>query len=268
MARWLMAMLAFSLTAAPLGGCDGSPAASASAEAEAGREDKPMTMNPDASDVVKRLPAPQQGLPDEPTDASAERTAVFAGGCFWCVEAVFEPLAGVRSVVSGYAGGSADTADYQLVARGRTNHAEAVRVVYDPSKITYAQLLRVFFATHDPTQVNRQGPDVGKQYRTAVFYNDEAQRQVAAAYIEQLERAEVFDRPVATQLEPLDGFYDAEAYHQDFVQRNPDHGYVRMWALPKLEKLRRQFGALIRTGDEASAQGSAGADGQSPNEPE
>lgn len=187
----------------------------------------------------QRLPEPEADVstPDE----SKHRTAVLAAGCFWCVEAVFEQLEGVSEVVSGYAGGSADTADYEQVARGLTEHAEAVRITYDPSKITYGQLLRVFFATHDPTQVNRQGPDVGRQYRSAIFYANEQEKRVAEAYIQQLEEAKVFDRAIATTLEPLEGFYLAEGYHQDFVENNPRHPYVRQWADPKVEKTRKLF---------------------------
>ena len=190
------------------------------------------------------LPRPAQDL--APESDRSERTAVFAGGCFWCVEAVFERLKGVREVVSGYAGGSADTADYRTVASGSTEHAEAVRVTYDPSETSYGELLRIFFATHDPTQLNRQGPDVGPQYRSAIFYQSEEEKQVAQAYIEQLNQAGVFEDPIVTTLEPLDGFYVAESYHQDFVEQNPVHGYVRMWAVPKLEKLEKRYSEHLK----------------------
>ncbi|MFW5681454.1 MAG: peptide-methionine (S)-S-oxide reductase MsrA, partial [Phycisphaeraceae bacterium] len=155
--------------------------------------------------------------------------------------AVFEQLEGVTEVVSGYAGGSEDTADYEKVASGQTEHAEAVRITYDPSKITFGQLLRVFFATHDPTQLNRQGPDVGTQYRSAIFYASEQEKRVAEAYMKQLREEEVFDKEIATTLEPLEGFYMAEGYHQNFVENNPRHPYVVRWADPKVEKTRKLF---------------------------
>lgn len=194
---------------------------------------------------------PTGGLPaaearaDEPRDAGP-REAVFAGGCFWCVEGVFQQLEGVSEVTSGYAGGDASTATYEQVASGATDHAEVVRVVYDPAKISYGELLRVFFATHDPTQLDRQGPDRGRQYRSAVFYADQQQKQTAEAYIAQLTEAGVYSRPIVTTLEPLEAFYPAEEYHQDFVDRNPTHPYVRQWALPKLDKLEEAFPEKLR----------------------
>ena len=203
-------------------------------------------------DVAKKLPladvdeAPAS-QPDDGPETSATKTAVLAGGCFWCVEAVFEQLDGVQEVVSGYAGGTAESADYDSVSRGATQHAEAVRVTYDPSKITYGELLRVFFATHDPTQLNRQGPDTGAQYRSTVFYADDEQKRIAESYIAQLEQAGTFDRPIVTTLEPLAGFYTAEAYHQDFVARNPNHGYVQAWALPKVAKVRSKFSDQLKS---------------------
>ncbi len=190
------------------------------------------------------LPAPREDVAEPP--AGGEATAVLAGGCFWCVEAVFEQLEGVKDVVSGYAGGTADTADYRSVSSGRTGHAEAVKITYDPSKITYGELLRVFFATHDPTTLNRQGPDTGPQYRSAVFYADEQHRRIAQAYIDQLTEAGAFDRPIVTTLEPLTGFYQAEAYHQDYAAENPDQPYIRHHARPKVDKVRKQFGDRIK----------------------
>lgn len=184
------------------------------------------------------IPAPEHELP------VAEDTgeAVLAGGCFWCTEAVFQALDGVSEVTPGYAGGSADTADYESVCGGATDHAEAVRMRYDPERIGYGRLLQVFFgAAHDPTQRDRQGLDRGRQYRSAIFYADTAQKRVAAAYIEQLERAGVFDGPVVTTLEPLDAFYEAEPYHHDFVANNPAQPYVCTIAQPKLDKLREMF---------------------------
>jgi len=189
------------------------------------------------------LPAPKADLPKQ----SGEQTAVFAAGCFWCVEAVFEELEGVIRVRSGYAGGSASDADYEKVAKGETQHAEAVEIVYDPDEITYSQLLHVLFTTHDPTTLNRQGPDWGAQYRSSIFFANPAQRDVAKAYIAQLEAADAFDDPIVTKLEPLDAFHPAEDYHQDFVRKHPTHGYVRAWALPKLEKLKKRFPDLLKS---------------------
>jgi len=170
---------------------------------------------------------------------ATESRAVLAGGCFWCVEAVYKNLNGVSSVKSGYAGGSADTADYQTVSSGTTDHAEAVEVVYDPSRISYGQILKVFFSiAHDPTQRGRQGPDVGRQYRSAVFSADAEQKRVAEAYIGQLNRAGVFDSPIVTEVTPLQAFFEAEGYHQDYAARNPLNPYILFNALPKVRKLR------------------------------
>jgi peptide-methionine (S)-S-oxide reductase len=185
-------------------------------------------------------------LPKPAVDLPAGRegethTAVVAGGCFWCTEAVFEQLKGVIEVVSGYAGDTRANADYDKVSAGRTNHAESIRITYDPSQITYGELLRVFFATHDPTTKDAQGPDHGKQYRSAIFFESDDQKRVAAAYIQQLTDAKTFDQPIVTTLEPLVAFYPAEQYHQDFVKLHPDHPYVRQWAVPKLKKLQDSF---------------------------
>lgn len=184
-------------------------------------------------------------FPDPKVDVpagSGDQHAVFAGGCFWCTEAVFEQLRGVKSVVSGYAGGTAESAHYETVSAGRTDHAESIRITYDPSKITFGQLMKVFFSTaHDPTQLNRQGPDHGRQYRSAVFYADEAQKRATEAYIAQLNDAKVFDKPIVTEVVPLKKFYTAEGYHQDFVARNPQQGYVVVNAKPKVEKVRKYF---------------------------
>ena len=162
------------------------------------------------------------------------------------MEAVFEPLQGVTSVVSGYAGGTADTANYEIVSSGRTKHAESVQVNYDPTTISYGQLLQVFMNLHHPTEVEGQSPDHGHQYRSAIFFKDEQQKATAQAYIRQLEAAKIFDQPIATALEPLDRFYPAEAYHQDYVRNHPDHPYVRAWALPKIEKLRHLYPELLK----------------------
>jgi peptide-methionine (S)-S-oxide reductase len=177
----------------------------------------------------------------------AEQAAVLAGGCFWCVEAVFRPLAGVLQVTSGYAGGSAATADYTSVCSGATDHAEVVRVRFDAARISFGQILKIFFAVaHDPTQLDRQGNDAGRQYRSAIFYASPAQRDVAQAYIDQLDRAGVFRARIVTRLEPLTAFHEAEAYHQDYAQRNPDQPYVAAVAAPKVDKLQRYFAGRLR----------------------
>ena len=190
----------------------------------------------------------------EPTSASsdvdawfADRQIVLAGGCFWCVEAVYEALDGVIDVESGYAGGDAATANYELVKTGRTRHAEAVRITYDPAKIKLGTILKVFFTTaHDPTTLNRQGADVGPQYRSAIFYASDEQKQVAADYIQQLNDAGVFRNPIVTTLEPLDEFYPAETYHQDFARQNPDNGYIQGVSQPKVEKTRHAYPELLK----------------------
>ena len=168
-------------------------------------------------------------------------TAVFAGGCFWCVEAVFEELDGVVDAVSGYAGGSRETANYQAVCTGTTGHAEAVQIIYDPAKISYQKLLEVHFATHDPTTLNRQGNDHGPQYRSAIFYANETEMKAAEDAIAKLEKSGKYGRPIVTTLEPLKEFYPAETYHQNYVCSNPTQGYVRAVALPKVDKVRKLF---------------------------
>jgi len=186
-------------------------------------------------------------LPDPAVDAAktADKraaTAVFAGGCFWGVEAVFKHVKGVTSAVSGYAGGSAKTAHYEIIGMGLTGHAESVQVTYDPSQISYGQLLRVFFSVaHDPTQLNRQGPDVGTQYRSAIFYADPEQQRIAQAYIDQLSKAKAFARPIVTQLTPLNAFYPAEDYHQDYLAKHPESMYIVINDMPKLNNLRQEF---------------------------
>lgn len=187
---------------------------------------------------MTRLPRPE--TESEQADQPAE--VVFAGGCFWCTEAVFQALQGVTEVTSGYAGGDAATANYKDVCTGRTGHAEAIRVRYQPSRIGYGTLLQVLFGiAHDPTQVDRQGGDRGPQYRSAVFYANEAQKQVAEAYIRQLDETGVFRAPIATRLEPLSAFHDAEAYHQDFVANNPTQPYTCFVATPKVDALCEAF---------------------------
>jgi peptide-methionine (S)-S-oxide reductase len=183
-------------------------------------------------------------------DKTGQSRTVLAGGCFWCVEAVYKNLEGVSSVKSGYAGGTADTADYETVSSGSTDHAESVEVGYDPSRISYGQILKVFFAiAHDPTQLNRQGPDTGRQYRSAIFYTDGEQQRVAQAYIDQLNKAHVFDKPIVTEVVPLEAFYQAETYHQDYAARNPLNPYIVFNAQPKVRKLRSYQEAKEKIGN-------------------
>jgi peptide-methionine (S)-S-oxide reductase len=192
-------------------------------------------------------PAPASTADDPLAKASAKQTAVFAGGCFWGVQSVFERVKGVLATTAGYSGGSAQTATYDQVTTETTGHAESVKVVYDPSKITYGQLLRIFFSVaHDPTELNRQGPDVGNSYRSAIFYTSEDQHKIAAAYIAQLDAAKVFARPIVTQVVPLKGFYDAESYHQDYALHNPDNPYILVCDRPKIGALKQQFPELFR----------------------
>ena len=191
------------------------------------------------------FPDPTVGL-DKPT-VKTKQVAVFAGGCFWCTEAVFEGVIGVDKVVSGYAGGNANDAEYRTVSEGRTQHAEAIEITYDASKISFGQLLKVFFSVaHDPTTLNRQGPDHGTQYRSVVFYIGDDQKRAVDAYVAQLGKAGVLSGPIVTQIVPLKKFYPAEAYHQDFVRNNPGHGYVVVNALPKLKKLKQYYPELTK----------------------
>ena len=174
--------------------------------------------------------------------APGEQTAVLAGGCFWGVDAVFKHVRGVSSVVSGYAGGTAATAHYEEVSTGTTGHAESVGITFDPSQVSFAQLLRIFFSVaHDPTELNRQGPDTGPQYRSAIFYANQEQKETALAYIEQLNKAKTFPAPIVTQVVPLQGFYPAEEYHQNFLARHPHHPYIVLYDLPKLRELQERF---------------------------
>jgi peptide-methionine (S)-S-oxide reductase len=190
-------------------------------------------------------------IPDPVVDPKPAKpgiqTAVLAGGCFWGVEAVFERLAGVSEVVSGFAGGSKATAHYEVVSTGTTGHAESVQITYDPAKVSYGTLLKVFFAVaHDPTELNRQGPDEGTQYRSAIFYATPEQQAVAEAYVRQLDAAKVFRHRIVTQVVPLEGFYAAEAYHQHFLDQHPDYPYIVYNDLPKLEHLKKEFPELLR----------------------
>jgi peptide-methionine (S)-S-oxide reductase len=192
-------------------------------------------------------PIPDPLLQTPVANAQGEQTAVLAGGCFWGIEAVFEHVKGVTSVVSGYSGGSAGTAQYERVSTGKTGHAEAVQITFDPSQVSYGQLLKVFFSVaHDPTELNRQGPDTGTQYRSAIFYTNEDQKRIAQAYIAQLNQAKVFPRPIVTQVGPLEAFYEAESYHQDYLVHHPDQPYIVVNDLPKVENLRKQLPELYK----------------------
>ena len=185
--------------------------------------------------------------PPEDLQQSGTQTAVLAGGCFWCTEGVFERIPGVSDVTSGYAGGDAETANYEATCSGRTGHAEVIKVTYNAAQISYGQLLRIFFAVaHDPTQLNRQGNDRGTQYRSAIFYKTDDQKRVAEAYIQAIDDATVFGEPVVTTLEPLETFYPAEQYHQDFMLNNPSQPYVCAVGVPKVRKLDAWLGAGVR----------------------
>ncbi|QMU30993.1 peptide-methionine (S)-S-oxide reductase MsrA [Adhaeribacter radiodurans] len=173
--------------------------------------------------------------------------ATFAGGCFWCTEAVFERLRGVDRVISGYTGGPEKNPTYEQVGSGETGHAESVQIYFDPKQVTYPELLEVFFATHDPTTLNRQGPDVGKQYRSAIFYHNEEQKQQAAAYLKELEAKKAFPNRIVTQLQPYKIFYPAEDYHQDYYEHNPNNPYVQSVTAPKVHKFEKQFKAKLKT---------------------
>jgi peptide-methionine (S)-S-oxide reductase len=193
-----------------------------------------------AAESAVALPAPALDIPA--AVAKGPQTAVFAGGCFWGVEAVFRHVKGVSSAVSGYAGGSANTADYQMVTSGTTGHAESVKVTYDPAQVSYGQLLKVFFSVaHDPTQLNRQGPDYGTQYRSAIFTTSDEQKRVAQAYVAQLDKAKVFGRAIVTEVVALPAFYPAEAYHQNYLALHPTQPYIVFNDLPKLANLKTQF---------------------------
>ncbi len=190
--------------------------------------------------TVKSLPEPV--VNGSIVATQGKQVAVFAGGCFWGVEAVFEHTKGVTNVISGFAGGNAVTASYDKVSGGDTEHAEVVQITYDPTKVTYGQLLKIFFAVaHDPTQRDRQGPDWGRQYRSAIFFANNEQKQVAQSYIQQLTKAKAFSSPIVTELNSLTDFYPAEEYHQNFIARNPTYPYVVVHDLPKLEQLKKQF---------------------------
>ncbi|MGZ6176170.1 MAG: peptide-methionine (S)-S-oxide reductase MsrA [Candidatus Binataceae bacterium] len=191
--------------------------------------------------------APIQAAEGAPAAPGSRQEAVFAGGCFWGVDAVFKHVKGVDRVVAGYAGGGPSTAQYEVVSTGTTGHAESVEVTYDPSQVSYDDLLKVFFYTaHDPTELNRQGPDSGTQYRSAVFYTNASQKKAADAYIAQLDHAKAFADPIVTQVVPLKGFYPAEAYHQNYLARHPDNPYIVINDLPKLDLLREKYPQLYK----------------------
>lgn len=197
--------------------------------------------------AVPRVAPEDFPQPTQDLDPSAEGTAVLAGGCFWCVEAVYKQLDGVTDVMPGYAGGTSETADYRTVCSGRTDHAEVVRVRFDPARVGFGDILKVFFSVaHDPTQLNRQGNDVGRQYRSAIFYADDRQKAVAEAYIAQLNAARVYNSPIVTTLEPLKAFYEAEDYHHDYAARNPEQPYIAHISMPKVAKLRKHFGDRLK----------------------
>ncbi|HEX3556455.1 MAG TPA: peptide-methionine (S)-S-oxide reductase MsrA [Thermoanaerobaculia bacterium] len=208
-------------------------------------------MDPSCEIPQGRRLAPHE-FPDPVVDSAASpgagpQTAVLAGGCFWCVEAVFKEIEGVLEVASGYSGGTAQTADYDAVCSGRTGHAEAIQVRFDPARVSYGQLLKVFFSVaHDPTQLNRQGADQGRQYRSAIFYTDEEQKRVAEAYVRQLNAAGAYDSPIVTEVAPLEAFYEAESYHQDYAARHPMQPYVLFTAAPKVAKLRQHFSERLK----------------------
>jgi peptide-methionine (S)-S-oxide reductase len=192
-----------------------------------------------AAEAPVNVPAPAL---DNPKQQGAPQTVVLSGGCFWGVQGVYEHVKGVEKVVSGYAGGDRSTAQYETVSSGTTGHAESVQITFDPAKVSYGELLQIFFSVvHDPTQLNRQGPDTGTQYRSAIVYSDDTQKNNATAYIAQLNQAGVFHRPIVTRVDHLKGFYPAESYHQDYLVHNPSNPYIAYNDLPKIENLKRVF---------------------------
>jgi peptide-methionine (S)-S-oxide reductase len=197
-------------------------------------------MHMKARNRAMALPSP--AVDNSLASSKSQETAVIAGGCFWGIQAVYQHVKGVVSATSGYSGGSAKNAEYELVSTGDTGHAESVKIVYDPSQITYGQLLKVFFSVaHDPTELNRQGPDTGTQYRSVIFFGNEEQKRIAQAYVSQLEQAKVFPRRIVTQVVPLTAFYPAESYHQDYAAKHPDNPYIMFNDAPKVANLKKQF---------------------------
>lgn len=197
-------------------------------------------------EAARKAPIPAPAL-DEPHSTATRETAVFAGGCFWGVQTTFEHIKGVVDATAGYSGGTASTATYAQVSSETTGHAESVKVVFDPARISYGTLLRVFFSVvHDPTQLNRQGPDVGTSYRSVIFYTSPEQEKIAKAYIAQLDAAHVFPKKIVTEVVPLKAFYDAEEYHQDYAEKNPDNPYIQICDVPKVAALKQQFPELFK----------------------
>jgi peptide-methionine (S)-S-oxide reductase len=212
------------------------------------------------ADDYKAEPLPKPAIDLPAAKPGETRTAVLAGGCFWCTEGAFAQFRGVKNVVSGYAGDTKEKADYRTVCSGETNHAEAIKITYDPNVITYGQLLQIFFLAHDPTTKDRQGSDAGHQYRSAIFYANDDEKKVAESYIKQLNDTKHFDGKIVTTLEPLNehgGFYRAEDYHQDYVKNNPNQGYVRACALPKMQKVREAYKDWLDTGEDTASAGDA-----------
>jgi peptide-methionine (S)-S-oxide reductase len=198
------------------------------------------------AETTRKQPIPAPAM-DEPSTGAKHETAVFAGGCFWGVQTTFQRIKGVTATTAGYSGGSASTATYDQVTTETTGHAESVKVVFDPARITYGTLLRIFFSVvHDPTELNRQGPDVGTSYRSVIFYTNPEQQKIAQAYIAQLDAAHVFAKPIVTQVVPLKGFYDAEDYHQDYAEKNPNNPYIQVCDVPKVAALKEQFPELFQ----------------------
>ncbi|HLJ51399.1 MAG TPA: peptide-methionine (S)-S-oxide reductase MsrA [Bryobacteraceae bacterium] len=197
--------------------------------------------------AASKNPFPEPSVGATPDAAKGKQTAVLAGGCFWGVDAVFKQIKGVSEVVSGFSGGEANTAHYERVSEGNTGHAESVKITYDPSQVSYGQLLKVFFAVaHDPTEKNRQGPDFGTQYRSVIFYVNEEQKHIAESYIAQLNAAHVFKKPIVTEVVPYKAFYAAEEYHQNFLERNPTYPYIVYNDLPKLDHLKHEFPEMVK----------------------
>lgn len=198
-----------------------------------------------AGEASMMIPAP---LVDNPKTSGPMQTAVLAGGCFWGVQGVYEHVRGVQKVLSGYSGGDESTAHYDIVSDGRTGHAESVQILFDPKEISYGEILQIYFSVvHDPTQLNRQGPDIGTQYRSDIFYGNDSQKNIAEAYIAQLNKMKLFSRPIATRLDPLRAFYAAEDYHQDYLIHNPGNPYIAINDLPKIENLKKLFGGIYKT---------------------
>jgi peptide-methionine (S)-S-oxide reductase len=197
-----------------------------------------------AAEAAVVVPAPAM---DNPKVAGAMQTAVLAGGCFWGVQGVYEHVRGVQKVLSGYAGGEKATARYEVVSGGRTGHAESVQILFDPKEISYGEILQIYFSVvHDPTLLNRQGPDIGTQYRSNIFYSDDSQKKIAETYIAQLDKAKVFHGSIVTRVDPLKGFYTAEDYHQDFLIHNPDYPYIAYNDIPKIQNLKKVFAGIYR----------------------